>query len=187
MIIILRPRIWSRKVVFASVVIVLLVVMGSPVLREVRDESNLEDFGGRAPLWAHMSDILLSDSPWVGLGYAAGTRVLAMEVDPDYATGHSIFFEVFIGAGILGLTALCALLANLILLCSKLVRSHGEAQVFTVIALFSALLIIGALWEQIDSTPFGFTFWALVTAIPQMYSLKVNNRRLSYETQEFPA
>jgi O-antigen ligase len=187
MILVLRPRIWSRKVVFVSVIVLLLLIMGSSTIRGARDESNLDDFGGRSVLWIHMADTVLTESPWLGLGYAAGTRVLAMEVDPDYATGHSIFFEVFIGAGILGLVGLFVLIGNLLVLCTRMIGSHAEAQIFTAVAVFCTLIIIGALWEQIDSTPFGFTFWAFVSIIPRMRSLQIENGGPSYETQQLPA
>ncbi len=64
---------------------------------------------------------------------------------------------------------------------------RAETQTFAVVALFCALIIIGALWEQIDSTPFGFTFWAFVSIIPQMRALQTEKGGISLEAQRQPA
>jgi len=173
MIIVLRPQVWCRKVALIVLLAVLCTVMAVPALRNVRDESDVGEIGGRQYFWWGMIYMVLSDSPWFGEGYEAGTRTLAQAVDPTGGgQGHSAFLEVLVGTGIVGSAALCLLLGNLIALCLRFVKRQADAQTFEVMALFAVVLIIGSTWERLDCTPFGFTFWALVSIIPQMHLLK---------------
>ena len=136
------------------------------MINEYRDPSSIYDLSRRVGLWGYMSDVVIHDSPWLGLGYTAATRVLGAEFDPDLAAGHSIFFEVFVGGGFLSLGVFIVLFIRLGSYVVKALRSSKDANVFAVCSLFLYALIMGAVGETIDAGPFGLTFWMVTSMLP---------------------
>ena len=163
-----RPEIRGLKWVYGTIVlgIVALLSGGLAVINEYRDPGSIYDLSRRVGLWSYMSDVVIHDSPWLGLGYTAATRVLGAEFDPDLAAGHSIFFEVFIGGGFLSLGVFIALFIRLGSYVVKVLRTSKDASVFAVCSLFLYALIMGSVGETIDTSPFALTFWMVTSMLP---------------------
>jgi len=165
-----RPEIRGLNWVYGTIVlgIVALLSGGLALINEYRDPGSIYDLSRRVGLWAYMSDVVMHDSPWLGLGYTAATRVLGAEFDPDLAAGHSIFFEVFIGGGFLSLGVFIALFIRLGSHAVKALRRSRNANVFAVCSLFLYALIMGAVGETIDTSPFALTFWMVTSMLPSL-------------------
>ena len=163
-----RPRIQGLRWVYASIIVGMITLMagGLAQLGKFRDPDSVYDLSDRLGLWTYMSDAVLSQSPWFGLGYTAATRQLGLEFHPDLGSGHSMFFDVFIGGGIVSLTAFGTLLFALGIYASKLLRQTDDSYAFAACCLLLYILIMGSVGESIDTGPFGFTFWTLVSLLP---------------------
>jgi O-antigen ligase len=163
-----RPEIRGLNWVYGTIILGVVVLLsgGLAMINEYRDPGSIYDLSRRVGLWAYMSDVVIHESPWLGLGYTAATRVLGTEFDPDLAAGHSIFFEVFVGGGFLSLAAFIVLFVRLGSYMVKALRRSREANVFAVCSLFLYALIMGAVGETIDTSPFALTFWMVTTMLP---------------------
>lgn len=163
-----RPRIQGLRWVYASIIFGMIALMagGLAQISKFRDPDSVYDLSDRLGLWTYMSDAVLSQSPWFGLGYTAATRQLGLEFHPDLGSGHSMFFDVFIGGGIVSLSVFGALLFALGIHGSKLLRLTNDSCCFAVCSLLLYILIMGSVGESIDTGPFGFTFWTLVSLLP---------------------
>jgi O-antigen ligase len=137
---------------------------------DMRDPETVFTLSGRLGLWAFLASATLTRSPWLGFGYLAGTRDLGMQYDPELGSGHSIFFDVFVGGGILSLAVFLVLVVILAVKAVKLLREKTDAISFAVGSVFLVVLLFALIGEDIDSSPFGFTFWALVTMLPLLGS-----------------
>ncbi len=144
-------------------------------LSDMRDPETVFTLSGRLGLWAFLASATLTRSPWLGFGYLAGTRDLGMQYDPELGSGHSIFFDVFVGGGILSLAVFLVLIIILAVKSVKLLRARKDAVSFAVGSVFVVVLLFAFVGEDIDSSPFGFTFWALVTMLPLLGSQAVRS------------
>jgi O-Antigen ligase len=163
-----RPTLPRIKVVYliCAAAVLAFLLGATSELNRVRDPSTVYDLSDRVGLWTYMTDAVLERSPAMGLGYVAGPRVLGPEYNPALAAGHSMFFEVFIGGGFVSLSVFLVLIAALALHAWRLLRKHGDPTQFTVAALFVAIVVLGLVTGELDSTPFSFTFWGMATALP---------------------
>jgi O-antigen ligase len=163
-----RPRIKGMNWIYATVFLgaVALVAGGYSRIAEYRDPDSVYELSSRVGLWTYMSDAVLKKSPWLGLGYTAATRQLGLEFDPSLGTGHSIFFDVFIGGGILSLTVFLVLFIALGHHSIKLLRRTRNGTAFAICALFLYVVFMGSMGETIDTSPFGFAFWMTVSMLP---------------------
>jgi hypothetical protein len=163
-----RPQIRGLKWIYASVGIGAIALLAGALnqINQYRDPDSIYDLSDRLGLWAYMSNAVLGQSPWLGLGYTAATRQLGMEFHPDFGSGHSIFFDVFIGGGIVSLVVFILLFLLLGSYVVRLLRRTRGASCFAACSLFLYVLIMGAVGESIDTGPFGFTFWLLLSILP---------------------
>lgn len=163
-----RPAIHRMKWVYVFWIVVGVALLAGAVTQidMVRNPQTASDLNGRLGLWAYLGTETLSRSPWLGLGYLAASRQIGMDYNPELGSGHSIFFDVFVGGGIITEVAFIVLVVAMIVYAIKLLRRKRDARSFGVASLLIAVVLIGAVGASIDSTPFGFIFWALVTMLP---------------------
>ena len=163
-----RPKIRSLPWVYLFLVsaAVALAVGFASKLGELRDPETIYTLSDRFGLWAYLTTATLTESPWLGLGYLAGARELGMQYDVPLGSGHSIFFDVFVGGGILSISVFLLLLVLLSIEATKLLRERRDAVSFAVCSLLLAFVVLGSVGQDIDSSPGGFTFWCLVTMLP---------------------
>lgn len=163
-----RPKIKSLKwvYVFWAFVAIAVLLGASGHLSMIRDPASASDLSGRLGLWAYLGTATLAQSPWLGLGYLAASREIGMAYDPMLGSGHSIFFDVFVGGGIITECFFVTLVVLLLAQAIKLLRKRNDSVSFAVASLTVAIVIIGAVGADIDSSPFGFIFWGLVTMLP---------------------
>ena len=163
-----RPAIHRMKWVYVFWVLVGVALLAGAVaqMNVVRDPQTVSDLNGRLGLWAYLGTVTLSQSPWLGLGYLAASRSIGMEYDPQLGSGHSIFFDVFVGGGIVTEAVFIVLVIAMIVYAIKLLRKKRDAESFGAASLLIVVVMIGAVGASVDSTPFGFLFWGLVTMLP---------------------
>jgi O-antigen ligase len=165
-----RPQIRGLKWVYGALTLGVIALMagGLAVIGQLRDPDTIYDLSSRVGLWTYMSDAVMRESPWLGLGYAAATRVLGTEFNPELGVGHSIFVDVYVGGGILSLMVFLLLFIRLGNCSVTLLRSTKDPTVFAVCSLFLYVLIMGSVGETIDTSPFGFTFWMITSMLPPL-------------------
>ena len=140
-----------------------------PHLSEYRDPQTLSSLSDRIGLWRYLSDITLTHSPWIGLGYYSASRIYGPEYNPGLGTAHSMFFEILLGGGVLSFvlfTALCLLLS--VYAAYVLYKSRDRLSL-TIASLFFASLIFGSMGDEIDSGPVAICFWYSVVVLPWFY------------------
>jgi hypothetical protein len=163
-----KPKIATMRWIYLFWIVAAVALalgLGSWMI-ELRDTESLYTLSARTGLWAYFIAETLSTSPWLGLGYVAGARDLGMNYEYQLGSGHSIFFDVFVGGGLLSLTVFLLLFIQLSFMAYKLLRRRPDAVSFAVCSLFLAVLIPGLVGGDIDTSPSGFTFWSLVTILP---------------------
>ena len=140
-----------------------------PHLSEYRDPQTLSSLSDRIGLWRYLSDITLTHSPWIGLGYYSASRIYGPEYNPGLGTAHSMFFEILLGGGVLSFvlfTALCLLLS---VYAAYVLYKNRDRLSLTIASLFFASLIFGSMGDEIDSGPVAICFWYSVVVLPWFY------------------
>lgn len=168
-----RPMIRTMKWVHAFWGLVAVGLLAGAVgqMNMVRNPQSVSDLSGRLGLWAYLGTVTLGQSPWFGLGYLAASREIGMEYDPQLGSGHSIFVDVFVGGGLVTEIAFLVLVIAMVVYAVKLLRKRRDAHSFVAASLMITVVLIGSVGAGIDSTPFGFIFWSLVTMLPWLKSL----------------
>ena len=77
---------------------------------------------------------------------------------------------MFIGGGLVTLTVVLLLLVVLGYHSIRVLRSTRNGTAFAISGLLFYVLIMGSMGETIDTSPFGFTFWILVSVLPTVAS-----------------
>lgn len=139
-----------------------------PNLSEYRDPETLFTLSDRLGLWAHFIERTLAESPWLGMGFVSGVRVLGLEYNPELGSGHSIFFEAFVGAGLIGLVVFVWLFFRLSVDGAWMFFRRRDALSFGLASLLVAVLLFGLIGGELDSGQMGFTLWFLLAAIPSL-------------------
>ena len=148
-----------------------------PHLSEYRDPQTLSSLGDRIGLWRYLSDITLTHSPWIGLGYYSASRIYGPEYNQGLGTAHSMFFEILLGGGVLSFvlfTALCLLLS---VYAAYVLYKNRDRLSLTIASLFFASLIFGSMGEEIDSGPVAICFWYSVVVLPWFYPSSMRKLR----------
>lgn len=187
-----RPKIRKLKWAYAFWVFAAIAVLLGAVghLSMLRDPESVSDLSGRIGLWAYLGTATLTQSPWLGLGYLAASREIGMQYDPELGSGHSIFVDVLVGGGIVTECVFVALVIVLLIQAIRLLRRRDDAVSFAVACLTVTAVIIGAVGANIDSSPFGFTFWGLVTMLPLLQGTSEKPSRMArfrWSSWAFPA
>lgn len=131
-----------------------------------RDPESLYTLSDRIGLWTHYIERTLSQSPFFGFGFVSGPRILGLEYNPRLGSAHSIFFEVFVGAGLVGFLSFFLVFWKLSKAAiSMLLKRHDQIS-FAISSLFVATAMHGVIGGELDSGQVGFTFWLLMICIP---------------------
>ena len=86
-----------------------------PSLSKYRQPEDIANLGDRLGLWRYLSNITLTHSPWLGLGYYSASRIYGPQYNLGLGSAHSMFFEILSGGGVLSFSlfiALCGLLVG---------------------------------------------------------------------------
>ena len=151
-------------------------------LAELRDPESIYNLSERIGLWSYLTIITLTQSPWLGLGFVAGVRKYGVEYDVPLGSGHSIFFEAFVGGGILSAIVFIVLFLVLAVHVRKLLGQRKDSVTFAVCALFLAMMVLGSIGEDLDTSPFGFAFWCMITILPLLRSKFLKSAPLKLAT-----
>ncbi len=145
-----------------------VLISGVPLdLAPYRTTETALTLSGRLGLWAHFIEGTMEESPWLGLGFVSGTRYLGMQVAPLLGTGHNIFFESFVGGGLIALSAFLILFALMVRNAVSLIGRRDPLS-FAGLATFLGLFVIGCVNGQLDTGETGFTFWMMVSLLPYL-------------------
>jgi len=148
----------------------LLEALPSTVDYLVRERDSVETMSDRIPLWQHLTTVVMRESPIIGMGYYAASRVVATEYNPVLGNAHSAFFEVLVGGGMVGAAlflALCAWLARFALRLLRL--ASGQPSAVAAAGLLFATLMTGLTTPaSLQPGPLGFAFWSLTALLPAL-------------------
>lgn len=130
-----------------------------------RDPESVLTLSDRVGLWTYLTDVTLRESPLLGLGYYAASRIYGPQYNAVLGTAHSMFAETFAGGGLLALTVLlilCIVMTTYVLrvLCQNTKPS------FTIAILFLATIMFGFIGANFDSGPVAITFWSIAASLP---------------------
>jgi len=140
----------------------------NPTLSAYRDPETIWTLSDRAGLWSHFITRTLEDSPMLGFGFVAGPRALGIEFHPFLGSGHSIFFEAFVGGGVTALAAFVIVFGLMVRDAVWLFFRTRDRLSFAGVALFVAVFLIGLIGGELDAGQTGFTFWMLVSLLPYL-------------------
>ena len=175
LIVVLRPHVWSvsfSRIACWGLALVMLTGGTIALTGRFRDPT-IEDLSGRTEIWTYTSAVVLSESPWRGLGYGVASRTLVADINPGLGTAHSEFVDVFLGSGLIGLAAFLILYLAVGIDTLRILRPHQDANVFSIAALGIVILAQCTVGGDLDSAPFGFTFFSLVWMVP--YACKITH------------
>ncbi len=140
-----------------------------PSLSQYRQPEDIANLGDRLGLWRYLSNITLTQSPWLGLGYYSASRVYGPLYNPGLGSAHSMFFEILSGGGVLSFSLFIALCGLLSMYAAYLLYKNRDRFSFAIVSLFFATLIFGSMGDEIDSGPVALCFWYSVAALPLLY------------------
>jgi O-antigen ligase len=163
---------WKKRMYTYSAAAILLIMFLFdlvPSLNSYRDAGSVSTLSDRFGLWAYLTGITLQKSPWIGLGYYSASRIYGPEYNEGLGTAHSMFFEAFVGGGLLGLAALVLLCFVLGIYAIRLLRHRYSQTTFTVSMLFVATLLFGSIGGDFGYGPLGITFWSLSAMVPILH------------------
>jgi O-antigen ligase len=140
-----------------------------PSLSQYRQPEDIANLGDRIGLWRYLSNITLTQSPWLGLGYYSASRVYGPQYNPGLGNAHSTFFEILLGGGVLSFALFIAVCATLTVYATYLLFKNRSAFSFAVSSLFFASLIFASMGDEIDSGPVAMCFWYSATVLPWLY------------------
>ena len=146
-----------------------------PNLSEYRNPETISNLGDRMGLWRYLSDVTLTQSPWLGLGYYSASRVYGPEYNPGLGTAHSMFFEILLGGGVLSFVLFIALCLILSMYAARILYQNRDRFSLAIASLFFASLILGSMGDEIDSGPVAICFWYSVAVLPWLrgrYSIR---------------
>ena len=134
----------------------------------VKDQESMWTMSDRIPLWQYLTSIVMRESPLTGLGYFAASRVYGPQYNPNLGNAHSVFFEVLVGGGILGVAVYLVLCGLLVWLAVRLLAlpSRRPSAVAAAGLLCVALLSGITQVEAIHAGPLGFAFWSMTALLP---------------------
>jgi len=158
-----------------------------PSLSQYRRPEDIANLGDRIGLWRYLSNITLTQSPWLGLGYYSASRVYGPEYNPGLGTAHSMFFEILLGGGVLSSVLFLALCLVLSMYAARLLYKNRDRFSFAIASLFFATLAFGSMGDEIDSGPVGICFWYSAAVLPWLYQRSSTRAKLKDEsTGHFP-
>ncbi|HEY2461744.1 MAG TPA: O-antigen ligase family protein [Candidatus Acidoferrum sp.] len=173
-IVFLAMYLWKAKkriyayLVSASVAALLLIGF-VPSLGAYRNTESIFSLSDRVGLWAYLAAVTLQKSPWIGLGYYSASRIYGPEYNEGLGTAHSMFFEAFIGGGLVALSFVIALCAVGAFYAIKLLPGRGASTTFAASTLFITALLFGSIGGDFGYGPLGITFWSLCAILPILY------------------
>jgi O-antigen ligase len=137
----------------------------------VRDTKSLSSMSDRVPLWGFLTRAVMRESPVVGFGYFAGSRVLAPQYNPGLGTAHSAFFEFLVGGGLVGAGLYVMLCAALLWYAGQLLATaRGRPETLAAVGLLALALVNGIMsTEATHAGPVGFSFWSMTALLPALY------------------
>jgi hypothetical protein len=160
----MNPRFKHRRLTVLLGAGCLLLISAGTLLRqlaEYRTSEGLWTLSDRLGLWAYLTGVTLTQSPWFGLGYYSASRVYAPEYNEGLGTAHSMFFELFVGGGLISLLLFLVVCVLMTYQAIRLARKRPRLVDITAVSLFVACFAFGFVGSDVDSGPVGMTFWSL--------------------------
>jgi hypothetical protein len=172
LIVIFKPKVWSVWLsrIVCVVAIVALLAVGAQRLTGTFRDPTIEDYSGRAEIWTYTTGIVLTESPWLGLGYGVASRTLVADINPTLGSAHSVFVDVFAGGGFVALSIFLLLNVMMGIDAAWIFFKRKEANAFLVATLFISFFVMSTVGGELDSAPFGFTFFTLIWMLPRVRS-----------------
>jgi hypothetical protein len=158
---------FRRFAYIVGLAVVPLIALSSAFdLSKYRNPEGVWTLSDRLNLWAYLSHVTLQESPWLGFGYYAGGRAYGIAYNADLASPHSIFFETFVGGGLLAITILVILCVVMTAYVAHVFLRQDTSVCFAVTILFLVTLMFGSIGSTLESGPVAIVFWSLAASLP---------------------
>src|SRR6202035_1798144 len=105
-----------------------------PSLSQYRRPEDIANLGDRLGLWRYLSNITLTQSPWLGLGYYSASRVYGPQYNLGLGNAHSMFFEILLGGGVLSFALFLALCIMLSMYAACLLCKNRDRFSFAIVS-----------------------------------------------------
>jgi O-antigen ligase len=172
LVLIKRPKAKSlRQLAYLGAALALMLYTYDllPSLSQYRQPEDIANLGDRLGLWRYLSNVTMTQSPWLGLGYYSASRVYGPQYNPGLGSAHSMFFEILLGGGVLSFALFITICALLSMYAAYLLYKSRDRFSFAIAVLFFATLIFGSMGDEVDSGPVAMCFWYSATALPLLY------------------
>jgi O-antigen ligase len=183
-------RLPVRKLFLLVVIIALSVALAdvlSPTVDYlVRERDSIDTMSDRLPLWEHVTAVVMRESPLIGMGYYAASRIVAPQYNPGLGNTHSTFFEILVGGGIIGAVLYVLLCAILVWFAVRLLLlAPGEPMAVATAGLLFVALAMGITTPaSVQPGPLGFAFWSTTALLPRLwreaYATRGGGRQLRF-------
>jgi O-antigen ligase len=147
----------------------------------VREEESVETMSDRIPLWQHLTTTVMREAPLTGLGYYAASRIVGPQYNPALGDAHSVFLEILVGGGLLGMALYLMLCTSLLWFALRLLGvGSGEPHTMAAVGLLVVTLLIGVTSSQaLQPGPVGFSFWSMTALLPAIWRETSRGRAIS--------
>jgi O-antigen ligase len=166
----------------AALALVLYAYHWLPNLGQYRKPETISDLSDRIGLWGYLSNVTVTQSPWLGLGYYSASRVYGPQYNPGLGNAHSMFFEILLGGGVLSIVPFMALCVMLSWQAAYLLFQNRDRFSLAITTLFLASFIFGSMGDEIDSGPVGMCFWYSAAVLPWLYQRPRTRAKLKDES-----
>jgi len=189
----MNPRFKHRRLATLLGAVCIALLSAGTLLRqlsEYRTSEGIWTLSDRLGLWAYLTGVTLTKSPWFGLGYYSASRIYAPDYNEGLGTAHSMFIELLVGGGLVSLLLFFLVCALMTYQTIRLARKRPRLMDITAVSLFVACFAFGFVGSDIDSGPVGVTFWSLssiLVALCGSSTIRVKPRHNLLEPLRYPA
>jgi hypothetical protein len=139
----------------------------------IRNPNQIRTLSARVVLWSDLVQQVMNDSPILGLGYVASSRVLGPQAVPGLGHAHSAFVEVLVGGGLIALSVYVAIWMWIVVKSTTTVF-RGDQYDFTLMSLLITVFIFSLTNSYgITVSPVSFTFWLVLAAWHRKHLLAI--------------
>jgi len=189
----MNPRFKHRRLATLLGAVCIALLSAGTLLRqlsEYRTSEGIWTLSDRLGLWAYLTGVTLTKSPWFGLGYYSASRIYAPDYNEGLGTAHSMFIELLVGGGLVSLLLFFLVCALMTYQTIRLARKRPRLMDITAVSLFVACFAFGFVGSDIDSGPVGVTFWSLssiLVALCGSSTIRVKPSHNLLEPLRYPA
>jgi hypothetical protein len=130
----------------------------------IRNPNQIRTLSARLPLWGYLIDRVMEDSPILGLGYCAASRILGPLAVSGLGNAHSSFVEVLVGGGVAAMGIYVAIWTGLWLRSMNTIWRWDQHDFTMINVLLIVFFFALKTSHGINVSVVSFTFWTVLAA-----------------------